>query len=134
MNQPRRRGFIETSPSAKDRRLRGRTYAIPFEDVWQAALRLASGGLFRWTCHDADDHEGVILASAKSLTGAIHDVMVRVSLDENGQTRVDASAQPRRPITNFGGSKRRLRRFFRRLDRALLRKPRRATRGVESVS
>jgi hypothetical protein len=118
---PRRRGFVETTPTARDPRLRGRTYAVPFEDVWQAALKLTGGGLFRWTRHDADDHEGVILASTTSLAGAVHDVMVRVTLDDEGQTRVDASAQARKPLTNFGRSRRRLRRFFRALDRALAR-------------
>ena len=34
----------ETSPTAEDRRLRGRTYAIPFETVWSAALALAGPG------------------------------------------------------------------------------------------
>ncbi|HEX6307000.1 MAG TPA: DUF1499 domain-containing protein [Longimicrobiales bacterium] len=135
MSQPRRRGFYETSPNASDRRLRGRTYAIPFDTVWQAALQLASGGIFRWTCHDADDQEGVILATTKSLLGAEHDIMVRVTLDENGQTRVDASAQARRPVGDLGRSRRRLRRFFRRLDRVLARPPARAsTRGTETVS
>ncbi|HEX6134388.1 MAG TPA: DUF1499 domain-containing protein [Longimicrobiales bacterium] len=135
MKQPRRRGFVETSPDASDRRLRGRTYAIPFDTVWQAALRLTSGGMFRWTCHEADDQDGVIIASTRSLAGAVHDVMVRVGLDENGQTRVDASAQARKPLSDFGRSKRRLRRFFRRLDRALAGRPARASkRGTEAVS
>lgn len=116
---PRRRGFVETHPGASDRRLRGRTYPVPFEDVWQAALALTGGGLFRWTRVQADDHEGVILACTKSLAGAVHDVMVRISLDEDGQTRVDASAQARKPLSDFGRSKRRLRRFFRALDRAV---------------
>lgn len=136
MKQPRRRGFVETSPRASDPKLRGRTYAIPFDTVWQAALQLASGGLWRWTCHESDDQEGVILASTKSIAGAIHDVMVRVTLDENGQTRVDASAQPRKPLTNFGRSKRRIKRFMRQLDRVLAKKtataPRR--RGAETVT
>lgn len=115
----RRRGFVETTPSTSDTRLRGRTYDLPFEGVWQAAMKLTGGGLFRWTRVDADDQEGVILASTKSLAGAMHDVMVRISLDEDGQTRVDASAQARKPLSDFGRSKRRLRRFFRALDRAV---------------
>lgn len=121
MTGNRRRGFVETTPHASDPNLRGRTYAIPFEDVWQAAMKLTGGGLFRWTRHEADDQEGVILASTKSLAGAFHDVMVRITLDENGQTRVDASVQARSPLTNFGRSKRRLRRFFRALDRTIAR-------------
>jgi hypothetical protein len=96
--------------------------------VWQAALQLTGGGLYRWTRHDADDGEGVILASAKSLAGAVHDIMVRVTLDENAQTRVDASAQARKPLSDFGRSRRRLRRFFRALDRTLARARRDAER------
>jgi hypothetical protein len=113
---------VETTPDASDPRLRGRTYAVPFERVWQAALDLTGGGLFRWTRHDADDNEGVILASSKSLAGAVHEIMVRVTLDEDGQTRVDASAQARRPLADMGRSRRRLRRFFRALDRTLARR------------
>lgn len=128
MKQDRRRGYVETTRDASDPRLRGRTYAVPFEDVWQASLKLTGGGLSRWSRHDADDDEGVILASSASLAGAIHDIMVRVTLDENAQTRVDASAQARKPRTDFGRSRRRLRRFFRALDAALARAARPATR------
>jgi hypothetical protein len=124
----RRRGVVETAPNAKDPRLRGRTYAVPFDEVWQAALKLTAGGLFRWTRHEADDTDGVILASSKSLAGAFHDIMIRVTLDENGQTRVDASAQARSPLSDFGRSKRRLRRFFRALDRTITRARRDAAR------
>jgi hypothetical protein len=63
-----------------------------------------------------------------SLTGAVHDIMVRITLDENAQTRVDASAQARKPLTNLGRSRRRLRRFFRALDTALARAARSTTR------
>lgn len=117
MKPQRRRGYVETTPQASDPRLRGRTYAVPFEDVWQAALKLTAGR--RWTRVDADDTEGVILATVKSLTGAVHDVMVRVTLDADAQTRVDASAQAHRRYSDLGGSKRRLRRLFRALDRTL---------------
>lgn len=121
MSTGRRRGYVETTPDASDPRLRGRTYSVPFEEVWQAALGLTDGGLFRWSRHDADDTEGVILASTKSLAGAIHDVMIRITLDENAQTRVDASAQARKPLGDLGRSRSRLRRFFRALDRAISR-------------
>ena len=134
MKPERRRGYVETTPDASDRRLRGRTYAVPFEDVWQVAMKLTGGDLFRWTRHDADDTEGVILASSKSLTGAIHDIMIRITLDENAQTRVDASAQARKPLRDLGGSKRRLRRFFRRLDRSIARAHRDAARTARETS
>ncbi|MGH7449606.1 MAG: DUF1499 domain-containing protein [Longimicrobiales bacterium] len=132
MKPERRRGYVETTPGASDPRLRGRIYAVPFEHVWQTALKLTGGGIFRWTRHEADDSDGVILASSKSLTGAVHDIMIRITLDENGQTRVDASAQARRPLSDFGRSKRRLRRFFRTLDRALARPASRHHKHPES--
>lgn len=131
MNTGRRRGFVETTPDASDPRLRGRTYTVPFEEVWQAALALTGGGLFRWSRHDADDTEGVILASTKSLAGAVHDIMIRITLDENAQTRVDASAQARKPLTDMGRSRRRLRRFFRALDRRIARARRAAATMIQ---
>lgn len=134
MKNARRRGYVETTAGAADARLRGRTYAVPFEEVWQAALELTGGKLFRWTRHEADDTEGVILASSKSLTGAMHDIMVRVTLDENGQTRVDASAQAHRKLSDFGASKRRLRRFFRKLDRTLARARQDAARKARGAA
>lgn len=134
MKPDRRRGYVETAPHAPDPRLRGRTYAVPFEDVWQAAMELTGGKLFRWTRHDADDTDGIIHASSKSLTGAIHDITVRVTLDENGQTRVDASAQAHRRLADFGASKRRLRRFFRKLDRTLARARRDAARKARDAA
>ncbi|MBR9991115.1 MAG: DUF1499 domain-containing protein [Gemmatimonadetes bacterium] len=121
MTSGRRRGYVETTPDASDPRLRGRTYPVPFEDVWQTALKLTDGGLFRWTRHEANDQEGLILASSRSLAGAVHDIMIRITLDSNAQTRVDASAQAQKPLSDFGRSKRRLRRFFRALDRTLAR-------------
>jgi len=99
--------------------------------VWQAALKLTDGGLFRWTRHEADDTEGVILASAKSLAGAVHDVMIRITLDEDAQTRVDASAQARNPLSDMGRAKRRVRRFCRALDRTIARNRRDAARKAK---
>jgi hypothetical protein len=49
MSRPTGRGFAATAPDSTDRRLRGRTYAVPFEHVWQAARSLAGGGLRGWT-------------------------------------------------------------------------------------
>lgn len=122
----RRRGFAATDPEARDPSLRGRTYGVPFEQVWRAALQLAGGGLRRWRVLEHDDEEGVILASATSLAGAVHDIMIRIYLDADAQTRVDATAQAQKPLSNFGRSRRRLRRFFKALDRSLSRQPERA--------
>ena len=76
-----------TMADAEDPRLRGRTYAIPFDRVWNDALALASGGLRGWRVLNADDHEGVINALA---TGSVFrvtaSVTIRIVLDENAQT------------------------------------------------
>ncbi|HSJ09950.1 MAG TPA: DUF1499 domain-containing protein [Longimicrobiales bacterium] len=127
MTRSRRRGHSETSRSSEEPYLRGRTLAIPFEDVWSAAHALAAGGLRRWTVDSADDTEGVIHATSRSLRGIEHDVVIRVSLDSNAQTRVDASATARKPGMDFGAASRRVRRFFHALDNALARTPRRGT-------
>jgi hypothetical protein len=116
--EDRRRGSAATAPGAPDPQLRGRTYAVPFEDVWQAALRLAAGGLSRWHLQTHDDGDGVIRARTKGIAGAMHGVCIRIVLDENAQTRVDAEAVAEGP-RDFGAARRRLVRFFAALDRAL---------------
>lgn len=104
-----------------DPRLRGRTYAIPFEQVWQAALALASGGLRRWKLVQADDYEGIIDAEAKTLLlRYVDDVRIRVYLDEDAQTRVDVVSQSRKGRGDLGTNARRVARFLRVLDRKLM--------------
>jgi hypothetical protein len=112
------RGRAASGADAADPRLRSRTYAIPFEDVWQAALRLAGGRLRGWSTVDSDDHEGTITAVSRGLGGAIHDVVVRIGLDADAQTFVEAEVTARKPGTDFGRAKRRLRRFLCALDSA----------------
>jgi hypothetical protein len=124
MSSPRRPGFAQTSANAADPELRGRTYAIPFDAVWQATLRLAGGGLRGWTVIAADDTAGSVFATARGLTGAMHDIGIEVILDDDAQTRVDARAAARR-APDLGRSRRRLLRFFRALDRGLQQLPRR---------
>lgn len=120
MSATGRRGFAATAPTAADPRLRGRTYAIPFEDVWQAALRLAAGGLPRWSLRSHDDGAGVIHAQARGLTGVIHGIVIRIVLDDDAQTRVDAEAVAE-GSRDLGAARRRLIRFFTALDRAVSR-------------
>lgn len=111
---------LETEPGAEDRRLRGRTYAIPFERVWTAALGLAGGGLRRWAVVRADDEDGVIEARFTTLVFRAEDeVRVDVGLDENGQTRVDLAwaTDSRRPA--LGRGRRVLGRFVKKLDDAV---------------
>jgi hypothetical protein len=121
MKQGRRRGYAATAPDASDPSLRGRTYVVPFEPVWRAAYRLADGGLRGWTLNEADDSDGAIRATSKSIAGAYHDIAISVTLDANAQTRVDATAQAHKPLTDLGRARRRIRRFFKALDRALAR-------------
>lgn len=110
----------ETDPAADDPRLRGRTYAIPFERVWQAALALADGGLTRWRLVSADDEEGTIHAESKTLVFRfVDDVHVEVGLDENGQTRVDVRSASRVGKADLGRNPRTIGAFLAKLDRRL---------------
>ena len=52
----------QTDPTAPDPELRGRTYAVPFEDVWAAAIALANGGLRGCSLKRANDRDGIIIA------------------------------------------------------------------------
>lgn len=110
----------ETDPRSADPRLQGRTYAIPFEDVWQAATRLAGGGIRGWSLWIADDQSGVIEASTSALLFLpAGDVRVQIGLDENAQTRVDLTLASRTERGDLGRSRRAIGRFIRRLDKAL---------------
>lgn len=108
----------QTHPEHSDPSLRGRTYAIPFARVWSTAVEMASGGLQGWTVVEADEDEGILQAESKTLFFRfVADVRVRVSLDENGQTRVDMSSTSRKGKGTPGQNARRVRKFFRILDR-----------------
>lgn len=133
MTGKRRRGYAATAPTADDTLLRGRTYAIPFEDVWQAALRLASGSLSRWSLRSHDDASGVIRAHTRGVTGATHAITIRIVLDSDAQTRVDAEAEAEGP-RDFGAARRRLLRFFAALDRAAANPPARSPLRPPAVS
>ena len=112
------RNRAATAPDEDDQRLRGRTYAIPFEDVWQAALRLA-GKRRGWRVLHSDDLEGVIRAEARTLLRFTHDVVVHVKLDQNAQTRVDLISASRVGKADLGKNARRIAHFLRTLDREL---------------
>lgn len=114
------RNVAFTAPAAEDDRLRGRTYAIPFEDVWQASLRLVDGGLKGWSLQDYDDREGIIRGIAPGRLGRFtSSVTIRISLDVNAQTRVDGLSASRVGRMDLGANTRRLHRFFRALDTAM---------------
>ena len=109
----------ETRPDAEDPRLRGRTYAIPFERVWSAALGLAAE-LPRWSVLRADDHSGEIVAEASTLVFRfVGDVTIRIFLDPDAQTRVDMESRSRSGRADLGVSARRIARFLLKLDQRL---------------
>ena len=108
-----------TDPASPDRRLRGRAYAIPFAEVWGAALDTARVTK-RWTVITADARSGVIEAEARTaLWRFVDDVQVRVHLDGDGVTRVDATSASRVGGADLGTNARRIARFLHALDRRL---------------
>ena len=114
------RNDAETAIDDADPRLRGRTYAIPFEQVWQAARSLAGGGLRRWRIVEEDDYEGLIRAESRTLIWRfVDDVVIRIILDADAQTRVDMQSRSRKGGIDFGTNARRIGKFFRALDRKL---------------
>ena len=118
------RARAETNPAALDARLRGRTYAITFDRVWNAALGLAGGGLPRWRVLKADDEKGTIQAEAVSaLWRRPAEVRIRIGLDANGQTRVDVRSASRTGKRDWGSNARRIDRFIRALDAKLAATP-----------
>lgn len=124
-----------TAPAHADTRLRGRTYPIPFEDVWNAAHALASVGMRGLRLVHADDENGVIRAEARTAVGRkIDDLEIRIGLDENGQTRVDATSSARQGRGDWGRNARRLNRIFRALDRGVVdaQKRRRARKQADA--
>lgn len=112
------RNRAATDVGSDDPRLRGRTYSIPFERVWQAALALARRRR-GWTVTAADDVEGEIRAEARTPLRFVDDVTIRVSLDADAQTRVDLVSASRVGRGDLGKNARRINRFLRALDRSL---------------
>jgi hypothetical protein len=126
------RNGARTSAKSDDPRLRGRTYAVPFDYVWQAAIKLASGGLRGWTLLYSDDQDGVIRAEARPLAlRTVADVNILIVLDEDAQTRVDMESSSRKGFADLGANSRRIARFFKALDRALAKKTSRKQLEVE---
>ncbi len=109
-----------THPEHANRNLRGRTYAIPFAQVWAAVVELASGGLRGWTTVFADEDLGILRAESQTLVSrVVDDVEIRLSLDENALTRVDMSSVSRVARAALGRNDRRIRKFFRGLDKRI---------------
>ena len=108
-----------TDPEADDPRLRGRIYGVPFARVWQAADEVARATR-GWTVVSSDPRAGEIVAEARTrLWKFTDDVWVRLSLDEDGQTRVDMASASRKGSADLGTNARRIARFLRTLDARL---------------
>jgi uncharacterized protein (DUF1499 family) len=109
-----------TDDDATDPRLLPRTYAVPFAAVWDAALRIAQSTR-GWTVASSDPRAGEIVAEARTtLWKFVDDVWIRVSLDEDGQTRVDVTSASRKGGADLGANARRIARFLHALDRHAL--------------
>ena len=118
------RGFTQnrahTDPASQDRRLRGRTYTIPFDKVWTESVHVAQKRMRGWTVTVADDELGVLEAESATLVWRfVDDVRISVGLDEDGQTRVDVTSASRVGRGDLGRNPRTIAGFLRRLDRAL---------------
>jgi hypothetical protein len=114
------RNGARTERDSPDAALRGRTYTIPFDRVWNAALALASGEHRGWRVVAYDDLFGEIHAVApRRLIGEKADVRVRVRLDANGQTRVDVESKSRGSTRDWGANRQRIRRLIKALDNKL---------------
>ncbi len=115
-----------TDPRSTDPRLRGRTYTIPFEEVWQAARVVGDGGIRGWSVVRKDDRAGLLQMLVQPAIGphAKHvDIRVRIGLDSFAQTRVDVIATSRTERGDLGRSKRLVGLFLDRLDDGLDARP-----------
>ena len=111
------RARAQTDPHSPNPRLRGRTYAIPFDQVWAHSLAAIQGELRRWRLLSHDDQKGVILAEAR--TAVLRrdvDIHIKIGLDDNGQTRVDVRTALRSAHGDLGSTSRLIAAFFRHLD------------------
>lgn len=108
-----------TDAEADDPRLRGRSYAVPFAEVWAVALDAAQNTP-GWTVLSSDPRAGEIVAEATTrLWRFTDDVWIRLSLDEEGQTRVEMASASRKGGADLGTNARRIARFLRSLDARL---------------
>ncbi|MGD8699407.1 MAG: DUF1499 domain-containing protein [Gemmatimonadales bacterium] len=109
----------QTSETAEDPRLRGRTYVIPFAKVWDEIIDMIESRS-RWTLVSADEGTGLIHAEAKTLVfRLVDDVRLKLKLDQNALTRVDMRSASRVGKGDLGTNARRIHRFYRKLDRRL---------------
>ncbi len=109
----------ETDPSSDDPRLIGRTYAIPFEQVWRTCMKFVKERS-RWRLLQADDLAGFIRVRCTTMVFRFEDDLeIRIGLDEHALTRVDIRAGSQKGRVDLGMNVRRVGRFFKKLDRLL---------------
>jgi len=109
----------QTHANSEDPRLRGRTYLVPFAQVWDEIVKMVEKRP-RWTLISADEASGGIRAEARTLVFRfVDDVQVKVKLDDNALTRVDMWSSSRVGNADLGANARRIAGFFRELDRRL---------------
>ena len=109
----------ETDPRSRDPRLQGRTYAIPFDQVWTACLDLVQRHR-GWALLQANDLEGFIRVRCETpVFRFIDDLEIRISLDEHAMTRVDLKSRSRKGRGDLGTNARRIGRLLKNLDRNL---------------
>ncbi len=109
----------QTSETADDPRLHGRTYMVPFATVWDEIVLMIKE-YSRWNLVRANEDKGMIGFEATTLVFRfVDDVRIKVKLDQNALTRVDMWSHSRVGKGDLGGNTRRISRFFRDLDRRL---------------
>lgn len=100
--------------------LKGRTYAIPFDTIWQALITLASGRLRGWTIVFEDAHVGVIEAEMRNLMRPVPGkAVISMALDANAQTCVDLVVEATDETGDTETNRRRLWRLVNALDHML---------------
>ena len=68
----------------------------------------------------ADEDEGVVQAEATTrLLRFVDDVVIRISLDHDAQTRVEMESRSRVGRADLGANRRRIRRFMASMDHVL---------------
>lgn len=96
----------------------GRTYAIPFDQVWLAALFVVREEMRCWSVASADDEEGSI-GIVRRRGRRRRPAEIQVRLDDDGQTRVDLVGVAEESTGPAAWLRiREIRRFLSRLDRA----------------
>ncbi len=114
-----RTNSAQTHANSEDPRLKGRTYLVPFAQVWDEIVNMIEARS-RWTLISADEASGSVRAEARTLVFRfVDDVQVKVKLDDNALTRVDMWSSSRVGNADLGTNARRIAGFFRELDRRL---------------